>query len=164
MSGETIFITNGKPIEDASFRASAALPATPSCGTLMPYASHTCLPSGAVREFRPAALTASRICLTLVFIFCSAKNRGENVAPVGAPDLDLNNLRGFQLRDLAFGVAELRQYFLGVLAQQRRALDFGGAVGHLDRVAHGEVLAARGMVDFDHGAGGTQGRFLGDLL
>jgi hypothetical protein len=34
--GETIFITTGKPIPDASFAASAADPATPSFGTAMP--------------------------------------------------------------------------------------------------------------------------------
>ena len=79
-------------MEDASFCASAELLTTPSFGTLMPYASHTCLPSGAVSELRPAALTESRICLTLVllsYIFFSEKNRGENVAPGGAPNLDL---------------------------------------------------------------------------
>ena len=32
--------------------------------------------------------------------------------------------------------AQLRQHFLGVLAEQRRARHFGRAVAHLDRVAH----------------------------
>jgi hypothetical protein len=36
MSGETIFITTGKPMDAASRAASAALSATPSLGTAMP--------------------------------------------------------------------------------------------------------------------------------
>ena len=36
ISGETIFITTGKPMPDASFAASAADVATPSFGTAMP--------------------------------------------------------------------------------------------------------------------------------
>ena len=36
MSGETIFITTGKPMPEASLPASAALLATPSPGTRMP--------------------------------------------------------------------------------------------------------------------------------
>ena len=36
MSGETIFITTGKPMPDASFAASSADLATPSFGTGMP--------------------------------------------------------------------------------------------------------------------------------
>ena len=35
---------------------------------------------------------------------------------------------------------------------------------HLNGVADGEILAARGMVDLDHGAGLAQGWLLGDLL
>ena len=40
----------------ASFAASAAEFATPSFGTGMPYASQTCLPSGAVSDVRPVRL------------------------------------------------------------------------------------------------------------
>src|ERR1700720_1331873 len=64
MSGETIFITTGKPISDAILAASPADLATPSFGTGMPYASHTSLPSGAVRLVRLSALTASSILRT----------------------------------------------------------------------------------------------------
>src|SRR6202035_997715 len=59
MSGETIFMTTGKPMSVAIFEASAADLATRSLGTGMPYASHTSLPSGAVRLVRLSALTAS---------------------------------------------------------------------------------------------------------
>src|SRR6185369_3747007 len=38
-----------------------------------------------------------------------------------------------QCVDLFLAVAELSQNFVGMLAQERRALDVGGAVGHLDR-------------------------------
>src|SRR3984893_535225 len=64
MSGETIFITTGKPISDAILAASPADLATPSFGTGMPDASQTSLPSGAVRLVRLSALTASRILRT----------------------------------------------------------------------------------------------------
>src|SRR5438445_3756719 len=57
MSGETIFITTGKPMAEAILAASAADLATPSFGTGMPYASHTTLPSGAVRLVRFSAFT-----------------------------------------------------------------------------------------------------------
>ena len=40
----------------------------------------------------------------------------------------------------------------------------GRTVGHLDRIAHREMLAARRVIDFDDGAGLAQRRFLGDLL
>ncbi len=66
ISGETIFITTGKPMPLASFAASAAELATPSFGTGMPYASHTSLPSGAVSDVRPEAFTASRMVRTFV--------------------------------------------------------------------------------------------------
>src|ERR1700745_3162480 len=64
MSGETIFMTTGKPMSVAIFEASAADLATPSLGTGMPYASHTSLPSGAVRLVRLSALTRSSILRT----------------------------------------------------------------------------------------------------
>src|SRR5262249_61739488 len=51
-----------------------------------------------------------------------------------------------------------------MLAEQRRAFYFGDRVRHLDRIADGQILAARGMIDFDHGAGLAQRRLLGDLL
>ncbi len=70
ISGDTIFSTTGKPIPDASFAASAAEVATPSFGTAMPYASQTCLPSGAVSDVRPSAFTLSSTCLT-AFLFCA---------------------------------------------------------------------------------------------
>ncbi len=51
-----------------------------------------------------------------------------------------------------------------MLAEQRRALHVGRAVGHLDRIADGQVLAARRVIDLDDGAGLAQRRLLGDLL
>src|SRR6202035_4731256 len=64
MSGETIFMTTGKPMSVAIFEASAADLATRSLGTGMPYASHTSLPSGAVRLVRLSAFTRSSILRT----------------------------------------------------------------------------------------------------
>src|SRR5262245_28339550 len=62
--------------------------------------------------------------------------------------------RGLDLGDLVVAVAELlAQDFLGVLAKERRALHLGDRVRHLHRIAHGQILAARGMIDLDHGAG-----------
>jgi hypothetical protein len=55
----------------------------------------------------------------------------------------------------------LRQDLVGVLAQQRRALHLGDRVGHLDRVADRQVLAAGRMIDLDHGAGVAQRLLLG---
>src|SRR3954468_4610571 len=63
MSGETILSTQA-PMSAASFTASSAEPATPSFGTEIPYASHTSLPSGAVRLSRPSDFTWSRILRT----------------------------------------------------------------------------------------------------
>src|SRR4029077_3250510 len=45
-----------------------------------------------------------------------------------------------------------------VLAEERGASDLRDAVGHLDRIAHRQVLAALGMIDLDDGAGGAQRR------
>ena len=59
ISGETILSTTGKPMADAIAAASAADVATPSLGTVIPYASHTSLPSGAVSAVRPSAFTVS---------------------------------------------------------------------------------------------------------
>src|SRR5215510_7225713 len=73
--------------------------------------------------------------------------------------------RRLDLGDLRLAVAELLpEDFLGVLAKQRRASHFGDRIRHLDGVADGQILAARGVIDLDHGAGLTQRRLLGDLL
>src|SRR6516165_5729530 len=73
--------------------------------------------------------------------------------------------RRLDLGDLRLAIAELlAEDFLGVLAEQRRASDLGDRVRHLDGVADGEILAARGVIDLDHGAGLAQRRLLGDLL
>ena len=71
--------------------------------------------------------------------------------------LDLGDLARRELQHLG-------QDLVGVLAQQRRALDLGDAVGELDRVADRQVLAARRMIDLDDGAGVAQRRLLGQLL
>ena len=70
ISGDTIFSTTGKPMPAASFAASAADLATPSCGTGMPYASQTSLPSGAVSDVRPSDLTFSMM-LRTAFLSCA---------------------------------------------------------------------------------------------
>src|SRR5512142_436580 len=127
----------------------------PSCGTGVPYASHTELSSGAVSELRPAAFTAARIFLTSAFLVAIA-------APYFESSLD--HVLGAQRRDLVLRIAQLLQHLVGVLAEERRAQDFGGAVRHLDRVADGEVLAARRMVDLDDGPRRAERRLLRDLL
>ena len=67
--------------------------------------------------------------------------------------------------DFARRIAEhLAQDFLGVLAEQRRALHLARRVRQLDRIADGQILAARRMIDLDHGAGLAQRLLLGDLL
>src|SRR5262245_25388208 len=72
---------------------------------------------------------------------------------------------GLDLGDLAVAIAELlAQDLLGVLAKERRALHLGDRVRHLHWIAHGQILAARGVIDLDHGAGLAQRRLLGDLL
>ena len=69
-----------------------------------------------------------------------------------------------QRGDLIRAVAELCEDLVGVLAEQRRALHVGRTVGHLDRIADREVLAARRVIDLDDGAGLAQRRFVRDLL
>src|SRR6266581_2410837 len=80
------------------------------------------------------------------------------------PRRRLDGALGAKRRDLRRVVAQFRKNLLGMLAEQRRTLDLGRAVGELDRVADAEVLAARRVVDLDDGAGLAQRRFLGDLL
>src|SRR5688572_25134757 len=108
------------------------------------------LPSGAVSESRPAFLTSSRTWRTLVLSWLMVRS--------------LDDLGLAHLGDLRFRVPELLQDFLGVLSQQGRGRDFGGAVRQLDRVANRDVLAALGMIDLDDRAGGAQRRFFGDFL
>src|SRR5437899_5241879 len=69
-----------------------------------------------------------------------------------------------QLGDLFSAVAELRQHFVGVLAQQRGSGDLGREAGELDRAADREVAAAPLLLHLDHAAAGAQGRIVGDLL
>ena len=54
--GETIFMTTGKPISEASLAASSAVFATPSFGMVIPYASQTPRASGAVSACAPGGL------------------------------------------------------------------------------------------------------------
>src|SRR5205085_6787027 len=72
--------------------------------------------------------------------------------------------RFLEAGDLVGRVAELAQHLLVVLAQERRAFHIGRRGRQLDRVADRQVLAARGVVDLDHRAGGAQGGVLGQLL
>src|SRR6266481_9574136 len=113
ISGETIFRTTGKPMPAASFAASAAEVATPSLGTAMPYASHTSLPSGAVSEVRPSALTLSRMRRTSVLLFAmvislNIERGGATLAPptACARDWPSDYLFGAQRRDLVLVIAE----------------------------------------------------------
>src|SRR5688572_4085215 len=168
--GETIFSTTGNPMPEASFAASSADVATPSFGTGMPYASHTSLPSGAVSDVRPSAFALSRTCRTadLLCAIVTSSRKGSNargsnarrLRPVPASD----DLLGPQRGDVARAVAQFLQHLVGVLAQERRALHLGRAVRHLDRVAHRQVLASRGVVDLDDGSRRPKRRLLGDLL
>src|SRR6516165_3470683 len=73
--------------------------------------------------------------------------------------------RRLDLGDLRRAIAELLgEDLLRMLAEQRRASHFGDRVRHFDGVADGEIFAARGVIDLDHGAGLAQRRLLGDLL
>src|ERR1700674_3519024 len=58
----------------------------------------------------------------------------------------------------------LAQDFIGMFAEQRRARHLGRAIRHFDGIADGEVFAALGMIDLDHGAGGAQRLILDQLL
>src|SRR2546427_5857457 len=69
-----------------------------------------------------------------------------------------------QFGDLFSAVAELRQHFVGVLAQQRGSGDLGREAGELDRAADREIAAAPLLLHLDHAAAGAQGRIVGDLL
>src|SRR5579885_2498476 len=51
-----------------------------------------------------------------------------------------------------------------MLAEQWRALHFRDRVGELDRIADGQVFAARRMIDFHDGAGLPQRRLFGKLF
>src|SRR5215468_12768347 len=67
--------------------------------------------------------------------------------------------RRLDLGDLRLAIAELlAENFLRMLAEQRRASHFGDRVRHFDGVADGKILAARGVIDLDHGAGLAQRR------
>src|SRR5262244_2361011 len=73
--------------------------------------------------------------------------------------------RRLDLGDLRRAIAELLgEDLLRMLAKERRASHFGDRVRHFDGVADGKILAARGVIDLDHGAGFAQRRLLGDLL
>src|SRR5262245_58400257 len=62
--------------------------------------------------------------------------------------------RGLDLGEFLRRIAEhLGQDFLGVLAEQRRALHFGDRVRQLDWVSDGQVLAAGRMIDLNDRAG-----------
>src|SRR5215203_264218 len=64
---------------------------------------------------------------------------------------------GLDLGDVLFSVSELlAEDLLGVLAEQRRAFHLGQRIGHFDWVADGQILSARWVIDFDHGAGLAQ--------
>src|ERR1700723_586575 len=162
--GDTIFITTGKPIVAASLAACAASVATPSLGTAIPYASQMAFASGAVSALRPAARAWSSSLRT------AARSCGICCAPLAATrptalSCDTSDhLFGAQRRDFFAAQAKLGQHLVRVLPQQRRALDLGGAVGHLDRVADRQVFDAGRMIDLDDGAAGAQRGFSSQFL
>ena len=51
-----------------------------------------------------------------------------------------------------------------MLSEKRRPPYLGYGIRHLDRIAHGQILAAAGVIDLDDRAGLAQRRLLGDLL
>jgi len=72
------------------------------------------------------------------------------------PRRRLNGADGTQMRDLIRLVAEFGHHLIGVFVKQRRARDFGGAVGEPDRVADCQVFTARRMIHFNDGPGFAQ--------
>src|SRR4051812_27252691 len=68
-----------------------------------------------------------------------------------AGSLDLGNL-GLRITQ------HLAQDLIGMLAEQWRARHLAGRVGQLDRVADGQILAARRMINLDDGPGRAQRR------
>src|SRR5579885_1150482 len=75
-----------------------------------------------------------------------------------------HDLAAAHLRDLFGGVTKLGQHFVGVLAEQRRAGDFGREGGKFDRTADRQVLAALFLIDFNDGAAGAQRWIAGNFL
>src|SRR5262249_15505185 len=126
-------------------------------------------------SFRPSEARAGihihRRCEVSRSVVMGPRLRGDDSVPrlrrLGACSLFRrgDRARRLDLGDLRLAIAELlAEDFLGVLAEQRRASHLGDRVRHLDGVADGKILAARGVIDLDHGAGLAQRRFLGDLL
>src|ERR1700722_7580187 len=120
--------------------------------------------SGAVSALRPAARAWSSSLRT------AGRSCGGGRAPLvvtrpTALSCDTSNhLFGAQRRNFFGGEAKLGQHLIGVLPEQRRALDLGGAVGHLDRVADRQVFAAGRMIHLDDGAAGAQRGFGSQFL
>ena len=108
------------------------------------------------RDYRPPVLPA-----VAMQVHNLTRRNDTAIADVVAlvrrdPLLAADVLRRAQPAAFAFvHIQQLSQHLVRVLAQERRACHFGGAVRQLDGVAHGQVLAARGVVDLDHGAGGA---------
>src|SRR5712692_3599841 len=69
-----------------------------------------------------------------------------------------------QFGDLLLAVTQLRQHFVGVLAQQRGSGNLRREAGELDRAADRKVAAALLLLHLDHGAAGAQGRIVGNFL
>src|SRR4051794_23776620 len=118
--------------------------------------------SGAVRDCRPAASAWSRMRRTALFSSDMTLPYGHSKSVTNAHRWlkirarRLDHFAGPQGCNLLGTQSELGQHFLGVLTQQRGALHFGEAVAQLDRIAHGQIFAALGMVHFHNGAGGPQ--------
>src|ERR1700723_3079882 len=131
--GDTIFMTTGNPISEASFTASSAVFARPSLGMVIPYASQTPRASGAVSASRLAALAWSRILRTafLSFVIIGflewwAGERSPALLRMSVARAS-NYFFQSQSGDIRGRVPELRQNLIGVLTQQGRALNLGRA-------------------------------------
>src|SRR5215472_4650716 len=114
--------------------------------------------SGAVREVRWAVRAESRSLRTAFLSYAI-----YSCLPI-SPGAASDDPGGVQRVDLALAQADLHENFLGVLTEQRRARDLGGAVRELDGIAYRQVLAALGMIDFDDGSSGAQRRLRRQLL
>src|SRR5437879_11104029 len=124
----------------------------------MPFAS------GAVSALRPAALAWSSILRTALSSYPMLSPALHRPRRKPRRRAGSNDLFGSQRPDFGLAQAELHQHLLRVLTEERGAPDLRDAVGHLDRIAHRQVLAACGMIDLDDGAGGAQRGLRGQLF
>src|SRR6266404_8102900 len=102
-------------------------------------------------SWKPFVRLFVSVVMEVVFLG-STRDGGLVRSYAGRPD----RLLFVQLGDLFFAVAELTQHLVGVLAQERRALDLGREGRKLHRAAHGPVRAAHLVRDLDDGPDALQ--------